>query len=215
MLLYMLLSSIKVTWLNEGIQTLQVATSLPNQGKLNIIQSITLEQMELLFTEATAYDPMSSSNATTAGFSLPFAFPVDITSLSQNITVGFNGQSFAELVIPEAPSTTDVQSRIIYLTFSDVPFAVFVDQHPVFDNFIAATTLGDAQILALSGAANAAASTAVGVLSLSDIEFSVDSSIAGLQGLVAKPATVANLDVNHGYSDYLLITVDTTIYNPR
>lgn len=209
------LRSIKVSWLNEGIQTLQVVTSLPNQGKLNIIQSITLEQMELLFTEATAYDPMSSSNATTAAFSLPFAFPLDITSLSQNITVGFNGQSFAELVIPEAPSTTDVQSRIIYLTFSDVPFAVFADQHPVFDHFVAATTLGDVQILALSGAVNAAASTAVGVLSLSDIEFSVDSSIAGLQGLGAKPATVANLDVNRGYSDYLLIKVDTTLYNPR
>ncbi|KAF8135624.1 hypothetical protein EV363DRAFT_1429344 [Boletus edulis] len=203
-----------VTWLNEGIQTLQVVTSLPNQGKLNVIQSITLQQMELLFTEATSYDPMSSSNATTAAFSLPFAFPVDITSLSQNITVGFNGQSFAELVIPDAPSTTDVQSRIIYLTFSGVPFAVFADQHSVFDNFVAATTLGDVQTLALSGAANTAASTAVGVLSLSNIEFSVDSSIAGLQGLVAKPATVANLDVNHGYSDYLLITVDTTLYNP-
>lgn len=211
----MSLSSFKVTWLNEGIQSLQVVTSLPNQGKLNIIQSITLEQMELLFTQATAYDPMSSSNATTAAFSLPFGFPIDITSLSQNITAGFNGQSFAELVIPEAPSTTDVQSRIIYLTFSDVPFAVFADQHSVFDDFIAATTLGDMQTLALSGAANAAASTAVGVLSLSGIDFSVDSSIAGLQGLVAKPAAVMNLDVNHGYSDYLLITVDTTLYNPR
>ncbi|KIJ67573.1 hypothetical protein HYDPIDRAFT_180379 [Hydnomerulius pinastri MD-312] len=204
-----------VTWLNEGMQTLQIATTLPNQGKQNIIKSITLEQMELLFTEDTAYNPMSSSNATTAAFNLPFNFPVDITSLSQNITVGFNGQSFAELVIPNAPSTTDVQSRIIYLTFSNVPFAVYGDQHSVFDSFVAATTLGNMQTLALSGAANAAASTAVGVLSLSDINFSVDSSIAGLQGLTAKPATVANLDVNHGYTDYLLIKVDTALYNPR
>ncbi|KAF9222628.1 hypothetical protein BS17DRAFT_802839 [Gyrodon lividus] len=203
-----------VTWLNEGMQTLQVATTLPNQGKVNIIKAITLEQMELLFTEDTAYDPMSSSNATTAAFTLPFNFPIDITSLSQNITVGFNGQSFAELVIPNAPSTTDVESRIIYMTFSNVPFAVYADQHSIFDSFVAGTTLGSMQILALSGAANAAASTAVGVLSLSDIEFSVDSSIAGLQGLAAKPVTVANLDVNHGYPDYLLIKVDTTLYNP-
>lgn len=214
-LLCMVLRSAKVTWLNEGIQTLQVATSLPNQGKLNVIQSIALEQMELLFTEATAYDPMSGSDATTATFSIPFAFPVDITSLSQNITIGFNGQFFAELVIPEVPSTTDIQSRIIYWNFSDIPFSVFADQHSVFDNFIAATTLGNVQTLALSGTADAAASTAIGVLSLSNIEFSVDSSITGLQGLAAKPATVANLDVNHGYSDYLLITVDTTLYNPR
>ncbi|KAF9245017.1 hypothetical protein BU15DRAFT_85819 [Melanogaster broomeanus] len=204
-----------VTWLNEGIQTLQVATTLPNQGKLNIITSITLEEMELLFTEETAYDPVSSSNATTAAFTLPFNFPIDITSLSQNITVGFNGQSFAELVIPTIPSTTDAESRIIYLAFSDVPFAVYADQHSVFDSFVAATTLGNMQTLALSGAANTAASTAVGVLSLSDIEFSVDSSLAGLQGLTAKPATVSNLDVNHGYADYLLIKLDTALYNPR
>ncbi|KAG1785555.1 uncharacterized protein HD556DRAFT_110398 [Suillus plorans] len=203
-----------VTWLNEGIQTLQVATSLPNKGKLGIIQSINLEQLSLMFTEATAYNPMSGSNLTTTAFTLPFAFPIDITALAQNITAGYDGQSFAELVIPWGPSTTDIQNRIIYLTFNDVPFAVYSDQHETFQNFVAATTLGSSQMLALSGAANADASTAVGVLSLVDIEFSVQSTIAGLQGLKAKPASVTNLDVNHGYSDYLLITVDTSLFNP-
>ncbi|KAG2078952.1 hypothetical protein BDR04DRAFT_1124058 [Suillus decipiens] len=204
-----------VTWLNEGIQTLQVVTSLPNKGKLDIIQSIDLEQLSLMFTEATAYDPMSGSNLTTAAFTLPFAFPIDITALAQNITAGYSGQSFAELAIPWSPSKTDVQNRIIYLTFGNVPFAVYTDQHETFQNFIAATTLGSSQVLTLSGSANADASTAVGVLSLVDIEFSVQSTIAGLQGLKAKPASIANLDVNHGYSDYLLITVDTSLFNPR
>ncbi|KAG2368054.1 hypothetical protein BDR07DRAFT_1391769 [Suillus spraguei] len=195
-----------VTWLNEGIQTLQVVTSLPNKGKLDIIQSINLEQLSLMFTEAMAYDPVSGSNLTTAAFTLPFGFPIDITALAQNITAGYNGQSFAELVIPRSPSKTDVQNRIIYLMFAN---------HETFQNFIAATTLGSSQMLTLSGAANADASTAVGVLSLVDIEFSVQSTIAGLQGLKAKPASVANLDVNHGYSDYLLITLDTSLFNPR
>lgn len=202
------------TWLNEGIRTLRVETSLPNTGKLNIIKSINLEQLSLMFTEATAYDPMTGSNLTTAAFTLPFAFPVDITALAQNITTGYDGQSFSELVIPWGPSTTDVQNRIIYLAFSNVPFAVFSDQHATFQNFVAATTLGTSQTLALSDTANADASTAVGVLSLVDMEFSVQSAIAGLQGLKAKPASVANLDVNHGYADYLLITVDTSLFNP-
>lgn len=203
-----------VTWLNEGIQTLDIATTLPNRGKLNIIESITLEQLQLLFSDNTAYDPMTSSNATTAAFTLPFNFPIDIVSLEQNITVGYDGQSFAELVIPNAPCTTDVQARIIYLTFSDVPFAVFGDQHTTFQNFLAATTTGGMQTLALSGAANTAASTAVGVLSLTDIEFAVSSSLEGLQGLISKPVTVSNLDVNHGYNNYLLIKVGTSLYNP-
>ena len=207
--------SVQVTWLNEGIQTRDIATTLPNRGKLNIIESITLEQLQLLFSDNTAYDPMTSSNATTAAFTLPFNFPIDIVSLEQNITVGYDGQSFAELVIPNAPCTTDVQARIIHLTFSDVPFAVFGDQHTTFQNFLAATTTGGMQTLALSGAANTAASTAVGVLSLTDIEFAVSSSLEGLQGLISKPVTVSNLDVNHGYNNYLLIKVDTSLYNPR
>ncbi|KAG1726226.1 hypothetical protein EDB19DRAFT_232344, partial [Suillus lakei] len=131
-----------VAWLNEGIQTLQVATSLPNIGKLNIIQSINLEQLSLMFAETTAYDPMSGSNLTTAAFTLPFAFLVDITALAQNITAGYDGQSFAELVVPRGPTTTDVQNRIIDLTFSNVPFAVYSDQHETFQNFVAAMTLG-------------------------------------------------------------------------
>ncbi|KAL4074292.1 hypothetical protein J3A83DRAFT_4234939 [Scleroderma citrinum] len=203
-----------VIWLNDGIQTLNVATTLPNKGKLNVIESITLEQLQLLFTDSTAYGPITSSNATTAAFTLPFNFPIDIVSLEQNITVGYDGQSFAELSIPNAPCTTDVQARIIHLTFSNVPFAVFGDKHETFQDFLAATTTGGAQTLALSGAANVAASTAVGVLNLIDIDFAVDSSLEGLEGLTSKPVTVTNLNVNHGYSDYLIIKVDTSLYNP-
>jgi len=43
----------------------------------------------------------------------------------------------------------------------------------------------------------------------------VESDIAGLQGLNARRVTVSNLDVNHGYPDYLLINVNSALYNPR
>ncbi|KAF7308835.1 hypothetical protein MKEN_01083400 [Mycena kentingensis (nom. inval.)] len=39
-------SSSKVMWLNEGVETLQVATVLPNRGKLDIIKSISLNQLK-------------------------------------------------------------------------------------------------------------------------------------------------------------------------
>jgi len=39
----------------------------------------------------------------------------------------------------------------------------------------------------------------------------VQSAIAGLQGLKAKTVPVANLDVNCGYENYLLIMVDTSL----
>ncbi|KAJ7497141.1 hypothetical protein FB451DRAFT_1457944 [Mycena latifolia] len=203
-----------VTWLNDGIKALQVAAVLPNQGALEVIKSIGLNELKLMFTESTAYSPLTTSTSTDAAFTLPFAFPLDITALDQTITIGFKGESIAQLALPKAPTKTDVDARIIHLTFDGVPFAVFDDKHSNFDDFVAATTVGGTETLHLSGAANADAQTAVGLLSLTDISFSVDSDIEGLQGLNTKPVTVANLDVNHGFPDYLLIKVDSALFNP-
>ena len=201
--------------MNEGIQVLQVATFLPNQGPLTIIKSITLNDLSLFFTSQTAFDPVTGSNSTDAAFTLPFAFPLDIIALQQTITIGFQGTDFAQLAIPKGPSTTDVQARIIHLTFQNVPFTAFDNVHADFEQFVAATTTGTSETLQLSGSANVDADTAVGLLSLTNIGFSVGSNIAGLQGLNSRPVTVSNLDVNHGYSDYLLIKVDSALFNPR
>ncbi|KAG6891741.1 hypothetical protein C0992_006161 [Termitomyces sp. T32_za158] len=203
-----------VTWLNEGIKSLQIATIFPNRGVQNIIKTIALNELQLLFTEDTAYSPSASSRSTDAAFSLPFGFPLDITALEQTINIGFEGTSFAQLVLPKAPSKTDVAQRIIHLTFDNVPFAVSSDQHSTFDKFLAATTIGKTQTIHLSGSANADAQTAVGLLSLDAIKFSLDSTIDGLQGLNTKPVLVNNVEINHGFPDYLLIKVASTLFNP-
>lgn len=171
--------------------------------------------MTMLFTDSTAYDPSTSSNSTDAAFHLPFGFPLDIQALEQNLTIGFQGSSIAQLIIPKGPSVTDVQSRVVHLEFSDIPFDVFSDQHPSFSQFLASTTVGKQEQIQVSGSANADALTAVGLLSLQNITFTVNTEIPGLQGLAAVPPTISNLDVNHGYSDYLLITVDSALLNPR
>ena len=204
-----------MTWLNEGIKALQVATVLPNRGPLNIIKNINLNQLTLMFTPDTAYSPATSSDNSDAAFTLPFGFPVDITAVQQTIDISYQGTQFAQLAIPKGPSATDVENRIIQLTFNNVPLAVIGGAHGTFDSFLAATTMGERETIGLSGSANADASTAVGLLSLTGISFSVDSTIEGLQGLTARPVIVSNLDVNHGYPDYLLITVDGALYNPR
>jgi len=205
----------QVTWLNDGIKSLVVETVLPNRGKLDIIESVELNELELRFAEGTAYNPNTSSNFATAVFTLPFNFPVDIKSLEQNISVSTGGAPFAELVIPKGPTSTDVQQRVIHLTFSDVPFAVFDDQHGSFQQFLASTTMSTNQTMALSGNADADADTAVGLLSLQGIGFSINTAIAGLQGLTAKPTLVTSLDVNHGFPDYLLVKVNSSLFNPR
>ncbi|KAF8516876.1 hypothetical protein JB92DRAFT_3095500 [Gautieria morchelliformis] len=155
------------------------------------------------------------SKRSTAAFQIPFAFPINIVALEQNITATSQGQSFAELVIPKGPSQTDVNTCVIHLTFSDVPFAVFSDKFAVFEQFLMQTTISSLETFELSGAANTDASTAIGTLSLTGINFDVSTTIAGLQGLNTKPAVVSNLDVNHGFSNFPLIKVTTTLTNPR
>jgi hypothetical protein len=201
--------------LNEGIKSLVVDTVLPNQGKHDIIKSIELNELDLRFTEGTAYNPTTSSNDATAAFTLPFDFPVDIKALGENISFSTGGAPFAELIIPKGPASTDVQRRNVHLTFSDVPFAVLGDQHGEFKRFLASTTTSTNQTMGLSGKADADADTAVGLLSLTDIDLFVTTSIADLRGLSAKPTLVTSLDVNHGFPDYLLIKVDLSMFNPR
>ncbi|THV03542.1 hypothetical protein K435DRAFT_962414 [Dendrothele bispora CBS 962.96] len=205
-----------VTWLNDGIKSLQIDTVLPNRGPQNIIKSISLNQLTLDFTVDTAYNPSTSSDNTEASFGLPngFDFPIDISALQQTITVSSNGQDFAQLAIPKGPSTTDVDTRVIHLGFNNVPFAVSDGQQETFNQFLAATTMTKSQTLGLSGSADANANTAVGLLGLKDISFSVQSTIAGLDGLDEKPVTVSDLDVNHGFPDFLLIKVNTALFNP-
>ncbi|GJJ06156.1 hypothetical protein Clacol_000345 [Clathrus columnatus] len=203
-----------VTWLNDAISSLKVSTILPDRGKLQVIENITLEKLELDFTSDTAFNPSTSSSLTTAAFTIPFDFPIDIVALEQNITTSLQSTGFAELDIPLGNTTTDVNSRIITLAFSDVPFAVFSNEHAAFENFLAQTTVSTSETFELSGAANAHAQTAAGLLTLTGIDFDVQTTIAGLQGLNAQPAIVSNLDVNHGFTDFLLITVTTTLDNP-
>ncbi|KAI0773181.1 hypothetical protein BD413DRAFT_603560 [Trametes elegans] len=203
-----------VTWLNEGIKSLKIETVLPNRGKLDIIKSISLNELDLRFTEATAFGPATSSDDTTAAFQLPFNFPINIVALEQNITVGSGGHDFAQLVIPKGPSTTEVDQRIIHLNFSQVPFAVLDGQDGAFEQFLSTTATSENAQMELTGAANTDASTAIGLLSLTDIEFSVSTTIAGLQGLNTKPALVSSLDVNHGFADHLLIKANSSLLNP-
>jgi hypothetical protein len=205
-----------VTWLNEGIKALSLTTTLPAQGVLDVIKSIQLDELKLVFTDDTAYAPLTSTNATTAAFQLPFAFPIDIVQVGQNLTANYKGQDFATLDVPMSPSQTDVQQRIIQLNFQNVPFSVSDGGHDTFQQFLKDTTSWKNTTFALSGIANTKAQTAIGLLTIGGIAFSnLQTTIAGLQNLDTKPALVSNLDVNHGYPDYLLIKVDTTLFNPR
>ncbi|BGP44010.1 hypothetical protein JCM10449v2_008067 [Rhodotorula kratochvilovae] len=212
------------SWLNNGIKQLGIPVVFPAAQNLEIINGITINSLTLQFSEADPWNPAFTTQDTVAAFSLPFAFPVDITSLKSQIYSGEGGASssrrlgkrdegdFALLDIPSNPARTDVEARTILLAFADVPFASVDNSR--FSSFLVDVTDGESKAFTLHGAADTVAGTAVGALNLEGIAFSVSTSLLGLQGLNARPATVSDLDVYHGYSDYLQINVNAHLYNP-
>lgn len=202
-----------VAWLNNGIKALSVLVTLPAQD-FQVIRLISLNQLALYFTVSTAWAPISDSSNTTANFFLPFAFPIDITTIAGPFELNYNSNDMAILNIPTSPSTTDVEARILTLMFSNVPLTVGGGAHTLFSQFVADFTKGTQVTFDLHGTATALANTAAGALTISDIPFNLNTNLLGLQNLGARPANVSNLDVVHGYPTYLEITVDTALYNP-
>ncbi|GAA5937070.1 uncharacterized protein JCM15063_000146 [Sporobolomyces koalae] len=209
------------SWLNNGIKALAIPVILPAAKNLQVINAITINSLTLQFSESNPWGPAFSTDDTVADFSLPFAFPLDITSLASDITAGDSGSSsrskrdqgdFALLSIPQNPAKTDVTARTILLQFQNVPFQSV--NNGLFSSFVTQVTDDQSKTFTLHGAANTVAGTAVGALNLEDIAFSVSTSLLGLQGLNARPATVSDLDVYHGYTDYLQINVNAHLYNP-
>lgn len=199
------------TWLNTGIKSLKIAVILPAALNLQVINSIQLNQLSLIFDQATPWSPLFSTTDTIAAFQLPFAFPVDITHIQTSITAASNSggsrkraiADFATLDVPLVPATTDVVARKIALVFNNVPFTSI--DNDVFSSFLLDVTQSANSNLGLHGTANTVTATAVGNINLADIGFSVSTPLLGLQGLNAQPATVTDLDVARGFSNYLQI----------
>ncbi len=202
-----------VTWLNNAIKTLTIDVILPSQ-KFQVIRAITLNQLTLQFTQDTAWNPATSTANTTAPFFLPFNFPVDITAAQGGFIANYQNQDAAILNVPMVPARTDVGSRVLTLAFENIPFEVFGNAHNTFSQFLADTTASQQVTFTLKGTTTARTNTAAGTVTISDIPFDVDSTILGVQNFNARPAVVSNLDVARGYPDYLMITLDTALYNP-
>ncbi|GAA6063179.1 hypothetical protein JCM10212_003114 [Sporobolomyces blumeae] len=199
------------SWLNNGIKKLAIPVILPAAQNLQVINAITIHSLTLQFSENNPWSPAFSTDDTDAAFSLPFAFPVDITSLASDIYAA-DGSDFALLSIPKSNTKTDVVARTILLQFQNVPFKSV--NNGGFSSFLTQVTDDVSKTFTLHGSADTVAGTAVGALNLDAIAFSVSTSLLGLQGLNAQPATVSDLDVYHGYPDYLQINVNAHLYNP-
>jgi hypothetical protein len=206
-----------ITWLNAGISALQIATVLPAVKDLQVIKSITLNDMSLVFSDDKPFAPLTSSTDTSATFGLPFAFPLDIVALQETITIGFKGTNMATLALPKGAAVTNVETRTLKTTFSNVPFAVIAGQEAVFQDFLKGATTSASQTFHMSGSANTDAQTAIGLLSISDIPFSLDTTIAAINSFggsaVLSDIKITGSGGKNG-NEFVVAPLKTTLKNP-
>ncbi|KAI9279037.1 hypothetical protein BC943DRAFT_298272, partial [Umbelopsis sp. AD052] len=202
----------QVDWLTRAFQSLTIDNvELPgSSGNLSLIPAITLKDLSLDFTKG-AYSPLSSSNDIEATLQSPFGFPLDVTSLSQNLAVKVGGMTIANLNIPENPATTT--GTTVKTGYTDVTFAVPSDAHEVFNQFTKALTLTGNNTFELSGVVNAHTGTNAGAIQLGSIPFDVQTSLMGFNNF-GGAVTINSISIIGATANYVDTKLSVTLNSP-
>jgi hypothetical protein len=168
----------EVNWLNAAFKALTIENViLPGPtSNLTLISSISMEDMQIDFTK-DPWAPPTGSNNVKAQIQNPFGFPLGVKQLNMNVAATYDGQTVATLDVPDNAATTDA-TGMVTTQFSNVPFKV--QNQALFSGFVALLTLSPSVTFGLEGTSNAVADTAVGSLTLPNIAFNVDTTLAGM-----------------------------------
>ncbi|KAF9583808.1 hypothetical protein BGW38_008458 [Lunasporangiospora selenospora] len=202
-----------VSWLSSAFGALTMNVTLPSIGKQDIITGITMKTMTLDFTGGDPYTIMTSSDNIEAGFKIPFAFPLSITQVAEDINIQLpQGSNVANLKIPTGPAQT-ISPGVLKTAYKDVPLKVFDEARDRFNAFSKTLTTGPGVQFFLSGTADTVADTAAGQVTISSVPVGVSSTLTGMN-LNAGGATIANISVTGGTSEYLVINQNVILQNP-
>ncbi|KAK3829395.1 MAG: hypothetical protein J3Q66DRAFT_435774 [Benniella sp.] len=202
-----------VSWLSSAFGSLTLNVTLPSIGKQDIITGITLKTMTLDFTGGNPYSIMTSSDNIEATFKIPFAFPLSITQVGEDINIQMpQGNNVANLKLPLGPATT-VSPGLLKTAYENQLLNVNDGAHDVFNAFSKVLTTGPGVHFFLSGTADTVAETAAGVVKIPGINVNVGSDMVGMN-LNAGGAQITNITVVGGTSEYLIIKQNVVLQNP-
>ncbi|RCI02457.1 hypothetical protein CU098_011225 [Rhizopus stolonifer] len=201
----------QVGWLTTAFKTLTIENVvLPGpKTKPKLIPAITLKDMQLDFTK-DAWAPPTSSNNVQAQLKSPFGFPLSVSKLNMKVVANYHGTEVASLAIPDEKATTS-STGLVTTQFNNVPFKV-IDK-TVFTGFVQLLTMTNSVTFDLQGFSNAVAETAVGALSLNNIEFNVDTMLNGFNNFGGK-ITLPTPYVVGGTSGYTILNFSFDLTNP-
>ncbi|TFK75313.1 hypothetical protein BDN72DRAFT_885777, partial [Pluteus cervinus] len=209
-----------ISWLSEGLQSLQLNVPFKAFTPINPIRSISIGDFALQFSAADPWAPMAESNSVQARLQLPFGFHVDIDQIQNSFNITQGGNVVAGLSTPLGASKSSISvlsavdtSGTIDITIQDTSLDCPSPLHPTFSSFNAELTDSSMAIFNLEGHSRAVAQTGVGSITLDPIKFNVTSNLKGLQGLKGM-TTIGNVDVTGGTTQGIELSIDVSIYNP-
>ncbi|CEJ02523.1 hypothetical protein RMCBS344292_16524 [Rhizopus microsporus] len=207
-----------ITWLSEGLRSVVLHVALGADKPLKIMNSVNMGYLDLAFQSNTPYSPSLRAPAVTAGYSMPFGFALNITEVTQNITLGLNKsgtfEPFAVLNVPYVPSTSDQSSGKLQFAIPQGSIAGIPGKESTFNEYTFGLTSSGNYTFVVAGNATTKVNTTIGPLVLSGINFELPTSIHGLEFLNSSATVINSLDVTGGQSDYLELAINVTMNNP-
>ncbi|CEG75653.1 hypothetical protein RMATCC62417_10662 [Rhizopus microsporus] len=208
-----------IGWLSEGFKTVQLNVALAADKPLNIIKGVNMGYLDLAFNAANPYSPALSAPSVTANFQMPFGFSINITELSQNISLGINSSdakttNFAVIQTPMVPAVSNQAAGTIIFPLNNATIAGIPGQENTFNEYAYELTASQNYSFQVSGSALTKAITPIGPVTLSGINFTVPTSLVGLQFLNTSETTINSLDVVGGTNDGLQLAISVTMNNP-
>ncbi|KAG2206931.1 hypothetical protein INT46_005451, partial [Mucor plumbeus] len=208
-----------ISWLSEGFSTVNLNVGLTAGTPLKIINGVSLGYLDLKFDPSAPYSPVANAPAVTANFQMPFGFSLNITEVSQNITLAINTtgeqtESFAIMQTPFTPAVSNQQNGTIIFPLSNTALAGIAGKENFYNQYTYALTANSNYTFMVSGIATTKANTPLGPIVLSGINFTVPTTLKGLQFLNSTATVINSLDVTGGTEAGLALAINVTMDNP-
>ncbi|KAI8637942.1 hypothetical protein BD408DRAFT_457039 [Parasitella parasitica] len=208
-----------IGWLSEGFSTVKLNVGLTAGSPLKIINGVSLGYLDLKFDPASPYSPVANAPAVIANFQMPFGFTLNITEVSQNITLAINTtgektENFAVMQTPYTPAVSSQQNGTIIFPLTNTALAGIAGKESIYNQYTYALTANSNYTFMVSGIATTKATTPLGPIVLSGINFTVPTTLNGLQFLNSSATVINSLDVTGGTEAGLALAINVTMDNP-
>lgn len=207
-----------INWLSEGLKSVTLNVALAADKPLKIMNSISMGYLDLAFNKDQPYAPSVKAPVVTAGFAMPFGFALNITEVTQNVTLGINStngfEGFAVMNTPYAPASSDQKAGKLQFAIDHANIVGIAGKESVYNQYTYALTASNNYTFMVAGNATTKVNTTIGPLVLSGINFELPTSLHGLEFLNSTATVINALDVVGGQADHLELTINVTMQNP-